>query len=89
MIGKQTTLRDIVLEERPEPVSLICHETLDEEELSLRPYKFSVNCFYCPRELRIVVQSTPGGSLTLQDLLLHDLTFVCVGCAREHHYNGR
>ncbi|UJQ88220.1 E7 protein [Molossus molossus papillomavirus type 2] len=89
MIGKEAQLKDIVLlEDPPEPVSLICHEALeDEEELQGDHYKISAACPYCPRKLRIVVQSTAGGILTLQRLLsTSEVTFVCAVCAKERHY---
>uniref|UniRef100_A0AAU7E1Y0 Protein E7 n=1 Tax=Mops bat papillomavirus TaxID=3141892 RepID=A0AAU7E1Y0_9PAPI len=89
MIGKQATLQEIVLrEEPPEPVSLTCNETLDEEELNVRPYKISVCCCACPRVLRIAVLCTPGGILALQNLLLRDLSIVCTCCALQRRYYG-
>lgn len=91
MIGKEASLKDIVLlEEPPEPVSLICHEALeDEEEPQGDPYKISASCPYCPRKLRIVVLGTTGGIQTLQSLLTtSEVTFVCAVCAKERHYYG-
>uniref|UniRef100_A0AAU7E331 Protein E7 n=1 Tax=Mops bat papillomavirus TaxID=3141892 RepID=A0AAU7E331_9PAPI len=88
MIGKAPTLRDIVLQEQPEPVSLICHERLDEEEPIARPYKITLCCCYCPRMLRIAVRSTPGGILTLEDLLLRHIEFACTRCAKEQRSYG-
>uniref|UniRef100_A0AAU7E3Q7 Protein E7 n=1 Tax=Mops bat papillomavirus TaxID=3141892 RepID=A0AAU7E3Q7_9PAPI len=89
MIGKQATLQEIVLQEPPpEPVSLNCHETLDEEEPNTLPYKIAVQCYFCLRVPRIVVHCTPGGIRALQDLLLRDLHVVCTKCALDRRYYG-
>uniref|UniRef100_A0AAU7E302 Protein E7 n=1 Tax=Mops bat papillomavirus TaxID=3141892 RepID=A0AAU7E302_9PAPI len=87
MIGKEATLREIVLEEQPEPVSLTCHETLDEEEPTT-PYKISVPCSDCPRMLRIAVQCTSGGIQILQTHLLRDIFLTCSPCAIKKRYYG-
>uniref|UniRef100_A0AAU7E3H7 Protein E7 n=1 Tax=Mops bat papillomavirus TaxID=3141892 RepID=A0AAU7E3H7_9PAPI len=89
MIGKAATLQEIVLQEDPpEPVSLTCHESLDEEEPNVHPYKISVCCCACSRVLRIAVLCTSGGILALQTLLLRDLKIVCTRCALQQRYYG-
>uniref|UniRef100_A0AAU7E2C1 Protein E7 n=1 Tax=Mops bat papillomavirus TaxID=3141892 RepID=A0AAU7E2C1_9PAPI len=88
MIGKQATLQEIVLQEQPEPVSLNCHESLDEEELNTLPYKIDLHCLFCLRVLRIAVHCTSGGIRALQTLLLQDLHVVCTKCAKDRRYYG-
>ncbi|UJQ88233.1 E7 protein [Eumops bonariensis papillomavirus type 2] len=90
MIGKQPSVREVALtEEPPEPVSLTCHEDLDEEELIGAPYIFSGCCALCPGVLRIVVITTTGGLQTLKSLLSSsELSFCCAKCAKERHYYG-
>lgn len=90
MIGKQPSLEQIALvESPPEPVSLTCHEVLDEEEPQGDPYIISAPCVHCPRTLRIAVLGTSGGILTLQNLLTTlDVQICCAVCAKERRYYG-
>ncbi|AEP82742.1 unnamed protein product [Canis familiaris papillomavirus 10] len=101
MIGKDATLKDIVLEEQPCPVDeLWCDEELppeEEEEAergleALAPYRILTECGHCDRGIRLVVVSTQEGIRTLEDLLLRCLGLCCPECAthrwrfeRGHH----
>uniref|UniRef100_A0AAU7E213 Protein E7 n=1 Tax=Mops bat papillomavirus TaxID=3141892 RepID=A0AAU7E213_9PAPI len=89
MIGQQATLNDIVLQEKPESVSLTCHEILDEEEPNTQPYIITSRCGVCSRMLRIAVRGTSGGIQTLKYLLRDlEVSFVCTKCAIDQRYYG-
>ncbi|AJP70542.1 E7 [Canis familiaris papillomavirus 16] len=94
MIGKDATLKDIVLEEQPTPVDeLWCDEELaqsDEEEESgsqqTKPFKIQTYCGNCNRGIRIVVLCTSEGIRTLQGLLCCNTSLCCPGCAASYRF---
>lgn len=96
MIGKQATLRDIVLEELVQPIDLHCHEELleeveeavIEEEPEYTPYKIIVNCGGCDTKLKLFVLATNFGIRAFQAALLENVRLVCPSC-REDIRNGR
>ncbi|ATQ38120.1 E7 [Betapapillomavirus 2] len=95
MIGKQATLRDIVLEELVQPIDLHCHEELEEveeavveEEPEYTPYKIIVNCGGCSVKLKLYVLATEPGIRAFQVSLLEDVKLVCPTC-REDIRNGQ
>ncbi|AAA79409.1 transforming protein E7 [Human papillomavirus 23] len=96
MIGKQATLRDIVLEELVQPIDLHCHEELTEEveeavveeEPEYTPYKIIVVCGGCETQLKLYVLATDFGIRSFQASLLENVKLVCPAC-REDIRNGR
>ena len=95
MIGKQATLRDIVLEELVQPIDLHCHEELEEveeavveEEPEYTPYKIIVFCGGCDTKLKLYVLATDFGIRSFQASLLENVKLVCPTC-REDIHNGR
>lgn len=96
MIGKQATLRDIVLEELVQPIDLHCHEELTEEveeavveeEPDYSPYKIIVFCGGCDTKLKLYVLATDFGIRSFQASLLDNVKLVCPTC-REDIRNGR
>nr|ALJ32778.1 early protein E7 [Human papillomavirus type 61]ALJ32785.1 early protein E7 [Human papillomavirus type 61] len=95
MHGQVATIKDIVLEERPEVVDLHCNEQLldsseSEEEDSVREqlvqqaqqaYRVVTTCGICKCPVRLVVQCGDADLKVLQELLLGELSIVCPGCA--------
>lgn len=96
MIGKQATLRDIVLEELVQPIDLHCHEELleeveeavVEEEPIYTPYKIIVFCGGCDTRLKLYVLATDCGIRAFQASLLETVKLVCPTC-REDIRHGR
>lgn len=96
MIGKQATLRDIVLEELVQPIDLHCHEELFEEveeavveeEPEYTPYKIIVFCGGCDTKLKLYVLATDSGIRVFQTALLDNVKLVCPTC-REEIRDGR
>ncbi|ASH99063.1 E7 [Ailuropoda melanoleuca papillomavirus 4] len=92
MIGKEASLKDIVLEEQPNPVDdLWCDEELPPEEAEpLAPYRVQAPCGHCDRCLQIVVFGTRTSIRALQVLLQDDLAICCRDCAysRRYHHGG-
>lgn len=100
MIGKQATLRDIVLEELVQPIDLHCHEELPdlpedieasvvEEEPVYTPYKIIVLCGGCEVRLKLYVWATDAGIRNLQDCLLGDVRLLCPTCREDIRNGGR
>ncbi|AEO16196.1 E7 [Canis familiaris papillomavirus 8] len=99
MIGKDATLRDIVLEEeQPCPVDdLYCDEELPPEEeeeaerelQSFAPYRIQAHCGHCERPIRLVVLSTRDGIISLEELLTSCLDLCCPDCASRRWRFGR
>lgn len=102
MIGKEVTVRDIVLElseVQPEvlPVDLFCDEELPneqqaEEELDIDRVVFKViapcGCSCCEVKLRIFVNATNRGIKTFQELLTGDLQLLCPECRGNCKHGG-
>ncbi|AEP82735.1 E7 [Canis familiaris papillomavirus 9] len=96
MIGKDATLRDIVLEEQPTPLdNLWCDEELapsdDEEEESppnqnLKPFRIQTYCGTCGRGIRIVVLCTQDGIHSLESLLCRNTSLCCPTCAATYRF---
>lgn len=92
MIGPcpASALQDIVLQEQPENVDLLCNEELpSEEELDLAPYQILTTCGTCDSQIKIVVFCDLQTIRQLQQLLLGSLRVVCPLCARRNNRNGR
>ncbi|ANW12190.1 E7 [Canis familiaris papillomavirus 18] len=97
MIGKDATLRDIVLEEQPTPVdNLWCDEELaqsdDEEEealtnQNLRPFRIQTSCGTCERGIKIVVLCTQEGIHCLETLLCRNTSLCCPTCAASFRFD--
>lgn len=86
MIGPQSTLRDIVLEELPDQVRLLCDENLQEEEVEPQEdYKVYANCGHCNRHLKLQIRATASAVRLLQELLLGDLDLVCPRCSEKYN----
>ncbi|ACU27451.1 E7 [Canis familiaris papillomavirus 5] len=97
MIGKDATLRDIVLEEQPTPLDILwCDEELtpsdDEEEeptsnQNLSPFRIQTHCGTCERGIRIVVLCTQEGIHCLETLLCNNTSFCCPVCAATYKFD--
>ncbi|AUT11924.1 E7 [Leptonychotes weddellii papillomavirus 4] len=92
MIGKEPTLRDIVLEETPCPADLYCNERIEEAEQNISEgnhdaFKVLVTCGHCDRPVRLVILASRDQVRVLHRLLLEGLCFVCPYCCRERDYN--
>ncbi|AOY65115.1 E7 [Equus caballus papillomavirus 8] len=94
MRGRNVTLRDIVLEERPQLVDLHCDEQLPPEEeeeevanyeevVEVTPYRVALPCGVCASPLRLFIQATDEGRRGLELLLFRDLAIICPSCARN------
>lgn len=95
MHGQVATIKDIVLEERPEVVDLHCNEQLldsseSEEEDSVREqlveqaqqaYRVVTTCGWCKCLVRLAVECRDADVKVLQQLLLDNLSIVCPRCA--------
>ncbi|ABU86869.1 transforming protein [Canis familiaris papillomavirus 4] len=95
MIGKDATLKDIVLEEQPTPVDdLWCDEELtlsdEEEEPALnpnfKPFRIQTSCGTCDRGIRIVVLCTTEGIHALETLLCRNTSLCCPNCAATYRF---
>nr|ALT54926.1 E7 [human papillomavirus 62]ALT54934.1 E7 [human papillomavirus 62]WAB53685.1 E7 [human papillomavirus 62]WAB53990.1 E7 [human papillomavirus 62]WBM83558.1 E7 protein [human papillomavirus 62] len=96
MHGQAATIKDIVLQERPDVVDLHCHEQLldsSEEEVDDRDsgeqpveraqqaHRVVTTCGICNCLVRLVVLSGDAELRRLQQLLTDALEIVCPGCA--------
>ncbi|ADZ74261.1 E7 [Zalophus californianus papillomavirus 1] len=92
MIGKEATLKDIVLEEQPTVADeLWCDEELPPEEAEpdrRAPYKVHAYCGYCKRGVRLVIYSDTDSVQKLHRLLLGPFDIVCPPCAVRCRYNN-
>lgn len=94
MIGKEVTLRDIVLEfTEPQPVDLHCEEELPEQDTEVEPertaYKIILRCGGgCGTKLRLFVAATQVGIRGLQDLLLEEVVILCPDCRNSDLQHG-
>nr|WJJ59261.1 MAG: E7 protein [Hydrurga leptonyx papillomavirus 2] len=93
MIGKEPSLKDIVLEEVPCPVDLRCYEEVEEAERervdpdqNVQPYNVLLTCGHCDHPVRIVVLATHKQIRDLQRLLLEGLALTCPICVRQRQY---
>lgn len=95
MIGKEVTLRDIVLElTEPQPVDLHCEEELPEQDTEVEPertsYKIILRCGGgCGTRLRIFVAATHSGITSLQELLLEEVVLLCPDCRNSDQHGGQ
>lgn len=94
MRGQRVELKDIILEDLPEPVSLECDEVLQEEEEEQQvhgpiqeTYQVSVSCGLCKQPMRFVCLATIIAVRQLQSLLFGQLDLVCVRCVRDNKLN--
>lgn len=93
MIGQQVTLQDILLEELPEPISLLCDEQLpseeeleQEEQVQCDTYRVQVLCPHCDEILCVAIHCSQDTVRRLEQLLLQDLRFVCRQCATSNYH---
>nr|DAZ92263.1 TPA_asm: E7 [Manis javanica papillomavirus 1] len=92
MIGSAPTLKDILLEELPCPVSLVCDEELlpeeeeETEQVQQVPFEVVVPCI-CGSPLSVYILCTGESLRTFQQLLLDRITFLCANCHQERQ-NG-
>ncbi|ADQ39300.1 E7 [Macaca fascicularis papillomavirus 2] len=87
MIGKEPTIRDIVLEleDAVQPIDLHCNEEVLEEQVEeepeKNPFKVLVSCGGgCGSKLRLFVTATAYGIRTFQHVLLSELSILCPEC---------
>lgn len=98
MRGEGVTLRDIVLGEvecePPQAIRLECDEQIEDsdQEAELVPelaaYKVLVPCGFCKKALRLWCRANSETIRQLENLLLHNLDFVCKCCGRSRSYDG-
>ena len=92
MRGERATIPDIELSELVLPANLISDESLspdvtpEEEQL---PYRVDTQCDKCNCRIRVTAVATEFGIRCLQQLLLQELSFLCLRCSREVCRNGR
>nr|WJJ59314.1 MAG: E7 protein [Leptonychotes weddellii papillomavirus 10] len=95
MIGKEATLKDIVLEEQAVPLDpLWCEEQLPDEEEEVEveqvpapnPFRVTALCGRCGRAVRLVVLATAPGVRGLEELLWRDLRILCPPCGSAVRY---
>nr|AYA93444.1 MAG: E7 protein [Human papillomavirus] len=87
--GIELDLHELVL-----PVNLIAPEeslSLDEvpEEEQKSPYQVDTYCNSCRTGVRFCVFATTAAIRTLQQLLLEELSFLCISCSRNRCHHGR
>lgn len=88
-MGKEATLKDVLLELTDIEIDLQCHEKLDDEpeeaEVGLleEPYKIVTVCYQCNRDIRLCVVASTPGIRGLQELLFGSVTLVCPLCAKH------
>lgn len=88
-------LRDIVLGELPDAVSLHCDEILQDEEeeqqvhgqISEELYEVSICCGLCDEPIKFVCCATISAVRALQELLFGSLKFVCCRCVNDKKLN--
>lgn len=94
MRGNEPTLKDIELELEPLvlPANLLSDESLspdsEGEEECLNPYRVVTSCTGCSCSIRFFVVSSRDCIRSLQQLLLTDLSFLCLNCSKGTR-NGR
>lgn len=96
MRGDVATIQDINLnfDELVLPANLLAAEeslSPDEEpeEEPKEPYKVDTYCVNCRTGVRFFVVATSSSIRTLQQLLLGELSLVCIGCSRVRLQHGR
>ncbi|ANZ90265.1 E7 protein [Bos taurus papillomavirus 21] len=94
MIGETPTIRDIDLDltELIDPQNLLCEEEILAEEVleeELCPYSLRTCCASCSALLRIFVVTSSDSIRTLHQLLLSDLSFLCIPCSQRNLRNER
>ncbi|ANG08982.1 E7 [Human papillomavirus 191] len=97
MIGPENKVGDIELQldELVMPANLLSDEVLspneDEEEVEFVPYRVDSSCSVCKALIRFHVTASDQGIRGLQQLLLSELSFVCLTCSRAtcRRQNGR
>lgn len=96
MIGPENKVGDIELQldELVMPANLLSDEVLspnEDVEEELVPYRIESTCSVCKSLVRFHVTASDEGIRGLQQLLLSDLSFVCLTCSRAicRRQNGR
>ncbi|ANZ90239.1 E7 protein [Bos taurus papillomavirus 17] len=88
MRGEAPTIPDIELDLRDlvTAVDLQCNETLSPDFEAVpeppSPYKVVSSCFNCGCKLRIFVVASSGSIRNFHQLLLGNLSFLCVTCGK-------
>lgn len=86
-MGQRVTLPDVVLDNLPEPVCLLCEETLSpNEEVEQEPYSVSSCCGSCGTIVKIACIADPHGIKALEQLLYSHLKILCVRCVKNKAY---
>ena len=85
MRGNAIPLPEVILQDTPEVLDLLCHEEIEVEEevepIIVQPYEVQVTCGLCEERIRFYVAATSESIRSLQQLLLEDLRFCCRRCA--------
>ncbi|ATQ38415.1 E7 [Gammapapillomavirus 15] len=87
--GIELDLHDLVL-----PANLIATEEslspdTESEEEQRYPYKVDTYCDSCRTGVRIFIVATASSVRTLQQLLVEELSLLCIGCSRTLFQHGR
>lgn len=95
MRGHEPDIKDIELDfhDLILPANVLAPEeslSLDEEpeEEPKEPYRVDTSCGVCGTGVRIIVIATCASVRTVQQLLLRELSFVCVECYRTRIHHG-
>ena len=96
MIGPENKVGDIELQldELVMPANLLSDEVLspnEDEEEEFVPYRIDSTCGVCRARIRLHVTASDEGIRGFQQLLLSQLSFVCLTCSRAicRRQNGR
>nr|AYA94513.1 MAG: E7 protein [Human papillomavirus] len=95
MIGNKPTIQDIELDLNllVLPDNLLCNESLspdtEGEEEERAPYRVETCCKSCETGVRLCVYATRAAIITLEQILISELSLLCPSCSRTLFHHGR